>query len=282
MREKLFNIIQPAEDNESTLSAAYDWFMMVVIVMSLVPLAFKNNNTGVLANIDTVCVVIFIIDYIARWSTADIQLKRGALSFLIYPFTPMAILDLLCILPSLKLLDNVFRILKIFRLFRTMRVFRAFKMIRYSKSIHVLAQVIKEERAPLLTVCGLAVGYVIIAALVIFNVEPGTFPSFFDAIYWAVVSLTTMGYGDIYPVTMAGQVITMLSAFIGIAIIALPSGIITSGYMSEITKEEVEEIEENPPKESSAQQIREFRQLLEEGSITQEEYDAKKTQLLGV
>ncbi len=282
MREKLFNIIQPAEDNESTLSAAYDWFMMVVIVMSLVPLAFKNNNTGVLANIDTVCVVIFIIDYIARWSTADIQLKRGALSFLIYPFTPMAILDLLCILPSLKLLDNVFRILKIFRLFRTMRVFRAFKMIRYSKSIHVLAQVIKEERAPLLTVCGLAVGYVIIAALVIFNVEPGTFPSFFDAIYWAVVSLTTMGYGDIYPVTMAGQVITMLSAFIGIAIIALPAGIITSGYMSEITKEEVEEIEENPPRASSVQEIREFKQLLEEGAITQEEYDAKKTQLLGV
>ncbi len=282
MREKLFNIIQPEEENESTLSAAYDWFMMVVILMSLVPLAFKNNNTGILANLDMFCVVIFIIDYIARWSTADIQLKRGALSFLLYPFTPMAILDLLCILPSLRLIDDAFRILKIFRLFRTMRVFRAFKLIRYSKSIHVLAQVIREERAPLLTVCGLAVGYVIVAALVIFNVEPNTFPSFFDAIYWAVVSLTTMGYGDIYPVTMAGQVITMLSAFIGIAIIALPSGIITSGYMSEITKEEVEEIEENPPKESSAQQIREFRQLLEEGSITQEEYDAKKTQLLGV
>jgi len=282
MREKLFNIIQPEEENESTLSAAYDWFMMVVIIMSLVPLAFKNNGTGFLANLDDFCVVIFIIDYIARWSTADIQLKRGALSFLLYPITPMAILDLLCILPSLRLIDDAFRILKIFRLFRTMRVFRAFKLIRYSKSIHVLAQVIREERAPLLTVCGLAVGYVIVAALVIFNVEPNTFPSFFDAIYWAVVSLTTMGYGDIYPVTMAGQVITMLSAFIGIAIIALPSGIITSGYMSEITKEEVEEIEENPPKESSAQQIREFRQLLEEGSITQEEYDAKKTQLLGV
>ncbi len=282
MREKLFNIIQPEEENESTLSAAYDWFMMVVILMSLVPLAFKNNNTGILANLDMFCVVIFIIDYIARWSTADIQLKRGALSFLLYPFTPMAILDLLCILPSLRLIDDAFRILKIFRLFRTMRVFRAFKLIRYSKSIHVLAQVIREERAPLLTVCGLAVGYVIIAALVIFNVEPGTFPSFFDAIYWAVVSLTTMGYGDIYPVTMAGQVITMLSAFIGIAIIALPAGIITSGYMSEITKEEVEEIEENPPRASSVQEIREFKQLLEEGAITQEEYDAKKTQLLGV
>ncbi len=280
MRKKLYNVIQPSDSNASILSSAYDWFMMAVIIISLVPLAFKNNETGVFEVIDTVCVVIFIIDYIARWSTADYQLNRGAVSFFIYPFTPMAILDLLCILPSLHLLNSGFRILKIFRLFRTFRVFRAFKVIRYSKSIHIIIQVIKDQRAPLLTVCGLAVGYVLIAALVIFNVEPDTFNSFFSAIYWAAVSLTTMGYGDIYPITTAGQVITMISAFIGIAIVALPSGIITAGYMSAINGDDDNETETDP--KSPVREIEEFKHLFDEGAITQDEFTAKKEQLLGI
>ena len=95
--------------------------------------------------------------------------------------------------------------------------------------------VIRTQREPLLAVGSLAVGYVLISALVIFNVEPDTFGSFFDAIYWATVSLTTMGYGDIYPVTTIGRVVTMLSSFVGIAIVALPSGIITAGYMDKIS-----------------------------------------------
>ena len=80
----------------------------------------------------------------------------------------------------------------------------------------------------------LALGYIVISALVVFNVEPDSFDSFFDAIYWATVSLTTMGYGDIYPVTQIGRVVTMVSSLFGIAIVALPAGIITAGYMDEL------------------------------------------------
>ena len=71
--------------------------------------------------------------------------------------------------------------------------------------------------------------------MVVFNVEPALFNSFFDAIYWATVSLTTMGYGDIYPVTEIGRVVTMISSIFGIAIVALPAGIITAGYMDELS-----------------------------------------------
>ena len=78
--------------------------------------------------------------------------------------------------------------------------------------------------------------YIVISALVIFNVEPESFNNFFDAIYWATVSLTTVGYGDIYPVTTLGRVITMISSVFGIARVALPAGIITAGYMTEIEK----------------------------------------------
>lgn len=117
---------------------------------------------------------------------------------------------------------------------RTFRVFRIAKTVRYSKNIQIISNALKKSKDSLITVGSLAVCYIMIAALVIFNVEPDSFETLFDAIYWATVSLTTVGYGDIYPVTNAGRIITMLSSFVGIAIVALPAGIITAGYMSEI------------------------------------------------
>lgn len=157
--------------------------------------------------------------------------------FFIYPVTPMAIIDLLAILPTFTIMASGFKILKLFRLLRTFRVLKVFKIFRYSKSIIVISNVIKKQKEPLLAVCVLAAAYIIICALIIFNVEPDTFDNFFSAIYWATVSLTTMGYGDIYPVSTTGRIVTMLSSFVGIAIVALPAGIITAGYMDEIRKD---------------------------------------------
>ncbi len=235
MRKRLFEVIETAKENDRW-SNVYDIFMMIVIVASLVPLAFKGN-TFAFEIIDKVAVVIFIIDYLLRLLTADYKVNKGIISFFIYPFTPMAIIDLLCILPSLSILSGGFRILKVFRLFRTLRVFRVFKAVRYSKSIQMIKGVFHAQKKPLMTVGLLAVAYVLISALVIFNVEPNSFNNFFDAVYWATVSLTTMGYGDIYPVTTIGRIVTMVSSVFGIAIIALPSGIITAGFMEELNKE---------------------------------------------
>ena len=80
-----------------------------------------------------------------------------------------------------------------------------------------------------------------ISALTIYNVEPESFDTFFDAVYWATISLTTVGYGDIYPVTVVGRIVTMISSVLGIAIIALPSGVITAGYLEEINKKDEDE-----------------------------------------
>lgn len=232
MRKRLFEIIETAQENDRA-SNVYDISMLTVIIASLVPLAFKGE-TPFFWWIDKISAVIFIIDYLFRIITADLKLNKGIASFLIYPITPMAILDLICILPSLSILQNGFKIFKIFRLFRTFRVFRVFKTIRYSKSIKLIKGVFIRQKKPLFTVGILALAYVIISALVIFNVEPESFDTFFDAMYWATVSLTTMGYGDIYPVTTIGRIVTMLSSIFGIAIIALPSGIVTAGFMEEL------------------------------------------------
>ncbi len=103
--------------------------------------------------------------------------------------------------------------------------------MKKSKSFSVITEVIRRERSVLGVVCLIAIGYIFLTALIVFNVEPDTFDSFFDAIYWVCVSLTTVGYGDLYPISTLGRAIAMLSSLVGIAIIALPAGIITGGYI---------------------------------------------------
>lgn len=146
----------------------------------------------------------------------------------------MAIIDLISILPSLTVINSSFKVLRVLRMLRAMRVFRVFKAVRYSKSFEIIGNVLRNSKNSLIAVCVLAGGYILVSALIIFNVEPESFGNFFDAVYWATVSLTTVGYGDIYPVSTLGRIITMLSSVFGIAIVALPAGIITAGYMTEL------------------------------------------------
>ena len=238
MRKRIYEIIEV--DNESDkLSKLYDYFMIIVIAASLVPLMIKNQSLELFV-LDKVCAVIFIIDYILRLITADYKLKDKKNAFIRYPFTFMAIVDLLSILPSLIPLSREMeglRALKTFRLFRFMKVLRIIRFFRYSRSISRVSRVIRNSRESLIAVLSFAVLYIFVSALVVFNVEPDTFKNFFEALYWATVSLTTVGYGDIYPVSTVGRFITMLSSMFGVAIVALPAGVITAGYLKELDRE---------------------------------------------
>ena len=235
-RKRIYEIIEKSEGNDK-LSSIYDFSMIVIIIISLIPLAFKKENTFFII-LDKISVSIFIADYILRWITADYKFEKASpVSFIKYPFSAMAIVDLVSILPSLSFVSSGFKLLRVLRMIRAMRVLRVFKAMRYSKSFEIIGNVLRSSKESLIAVCALAGGYILISALVVFNVEPDSFSSFFDAIYWATVSLTTVGYGDIYPVSTLGRIITMVSSIFGIAIVALPAGIITAGYMNEINKE---------------------------------------------
>ena len=243
MRERIYEILEKSEKDDIP-SLAYDIFMIVVIFASLLPLLFKEEYLAFVV-IDKTAMVIFIIDYILRWMTADYKFgKKGAWSFIRYPLSPMAIVDFVSILPSLSVINNGFKVLRVLRMIRAFRVFRVLKIVRYSKRFRIIGNVIRKSRKSLMAVAILAVGYILVSALVIFNVEPDSFDNFFEAVYWATVSLTTVGYGDIYPVSTLGRIITMLSSLFGIAIVALPSGILTAGYMTELQKADDEEDDE--------------------------------------
>ena len=226
MRKKIYNILNQ--------NAIYDTFMFTVIIMSIIPLAFVKQQSW-MTLIDRITVIIFIVDYILRWFVAD-KLSNKLNKFILYPLTPMAIIDLLSILPSITLLNSSFKLLKIFRLFKSLRLLKILKLVRYSKSITMICNVFEKQKETFITILVMAITYILVSALVIINVEPETFPTYFDALYWATISLTTVGYGDVYAVTTIGKIITMISSFLGIAVVALPAGIITSGLMDELSK----------------------------------------------
>ncbi|MBD5207694.1 MAG: ion transporter [Bacteroidales bacterium] len=237
LQQKVFDLIN--KDRKGMLaSRIYDWYMLFMIIASIIPLMFIEDYP-IFKVIEIITVTAFIIDYILRWYTSSIQLRKGIVSYFIYPFTPMAIIDLLSILPGLNLISPEFKLL---RLTRLIKIVRLLKVFRYSDKITIFLRVLSKEKDVLLSVLMLAVFYIFITALIMFNAEPHinpqtgeiTFNSFFDALYWATVTLTTVGYGDLCPVTNIGRVVSMISSLFGVAIIALPSGVITASYLEEL------------------------------------------------
>ena len=237
MRRRLFEIIEKGQKGDR-LSTVYDIVMLFAIVVSIIPLMFFEELKW-FKYVEIVTVVIFVIDYLLRWITADFKMEKKGWAFVLYPFTPMAIIDLLSILPGFNVLGQGF---KVFRVTRLLKILRLFKFLRYSDKIALFMRVLKKEQNVLLSVLAIAVFYVFLTALIMFNVEPHinpntgaiTFSDFFDALYWATVTLTTVGYGDLCPVTDIGRCVSMLSSLFGVAIIALPSGVITASYLDEL------------------------------------------------
>ena len=229
IRQRIYEIIAIAKDDDIA-STVYDIIMMVTILVSLIPLAFTEEYP-VFSVINNVTVVIFIIDYVMRFLTADLKLKKGNLSFLLYPFTPMALIDLVCILSALPAVNTTLKVLKVLRLLRTFRVIKA---LRYSVSVRLFLRIFRAEKEALRMVAGIAILYILVFALIMLNLEPETFGSYLNAVYWMTITLTTIGYGDLAPVTAVGKVITILTSFMGVAIVAMPTGIIASGLLREV------------------------------------------------
>ena len=237
LRENIYRIIEPR--NPNMYSRAYDFVMLIAIALGILPLMFRLQ-IKLFWYFDLISGICFIVDYLLRWLTADMNCKKNKwAAFITYPFTLMAIIDLLSILPVFNLLSPTFKVVRVSRLLKILRIF---KVIRYFEPLEIIMAVIKKQSKILCTVLSLAVFYIFITALIMFNAEedinPETgkylFDSFFDAFYWAACTLTTVGYGDLYPISHTGRVISIISAMVGIAIIALPSGIITAGYMEEL------------------------------------------------
>lgn len=228
------------------LSQVYDCLMLVAIAIGTVSLLFRDYRPLFLY-FDIISGVIYMVDYLLRWMTCDLRSERPKWkAFLIYPFTPMAILDLLSILPTFEVVSSTYKLAKSARL---LKIFRFTKIVRYIGPLEIFVTVIKKQWKLLLAVALVALFDIFVTAIIMFQseqeIDPVTgeyiFKSFYDAFYWATITLTTVGYGDLYPVSDLGKTLSIISSLIGIGIIAMPSSIITAGYMQELNRRLKEE-----------------------------------------
>lgn len=234
IKKRIYEIIEVSHDKDIP-SKYYDIMIFIAVIVGLLPLTMKTE-TLYTQLIDFVTAIIFIFDYTLRIYTSDYKMGvKSYKAYLYYSFTPMAIIDLLSIVPIVSFFTPNAR-LTFWGLFRLFRVFRLLKLIRYSKTMRTIQNVLRKVKSQLLAVLILTLIYIAGSAMIIFQIEPDIFDTFFDALYWATISITTIGYGDISPVTDFGRFITMASALVGVALIALPSGIITAAYMDEIKR----------------------------------------------
>lgn len=225
MRLEIYNIISKAEKGDK-LSKIYNIFISLVAVLSIFPLGYRTVPYYMIV-IENITVYILIFDYVLRWITCDYFLGKKVSSFIKYPFTPIAAIELISILPSIGLLPAAFKIL---------RPLRVVKILHYSKSLIIISNVFRKQKKILLSVLYVALAYIFISALFMFAIEPQSFKNYFEALYWATTAITTVGYGDVCPTTEAGRLISMVSSLVGIAIIALPSGIVTGGFIDEMQR----------------------------------------------
>jgi voltage-gated potassium channel len=246
LRKRIFEIIEKGDKNDSQ-SRYFDIFIMGLIILSVSSIIVESFDSAVtkygiyLNRFEIFSIIIFSIEYMLRIFTADFACPSSSKfkSFLLYITSPMAIIDLLAILPMyLPMLIAVdLRILRILRLTRLLRVF---KLNRYTHSLSILNRVLKKEKDQLIVTIFITSLLLLIASSIMYylehDIQPESFPNIISSLWWAIATLTTVGYGDIYPVTALGRMLSGVIAILGIGLVAMPTGIISAGFLSEIDK----------------------------------------------
>ncbi len=209
-----------------------DYFLIFLIIFNIICLGFETDKTIYLtyktffSKVELVSVIIFTIEYIMRLVTLD-KLKNI--------FQPLMVIDLLAILPFYLPLSRLdLRILRIFRLFRILRIF---KLARYFEALQMIGKAIYKKRTELISIFGVLLFLIFLSSFFMFYAEaeaqPNAFHNILDTFWWSIVTFTTVGYGDVYPITPIGKLLSATIVLIGIMLFALPTSILTAEFLNE-------------------------------------------------
>jgi voltage-gated potassium channel len=212
-------------DNTTKRGRYFDYFIQFIILLSLISFSFETlpnlteKNRLILEGFEVISIVIFSIEYLLRVFVSKKPFK--------YIFSFYGVIDILAILPFYL---NRFLDLRFLRAFRIFRIFRALKLIRYNKALNrfnVAFKIVKEELV-LFFIVIIILLFITSAGIYSFENEaqPDVFKSVFHSAWWSIVTLTTVGYGDVYPITLGGKIFTFFVLIIGIGVVAVPAGLV--------------------------------------------------------
>lgn len=247
-KHKVFEIFYTDKEKTSWLYYIDDYFITGLIILNIIMIMLESYDPlyqqykTFFHVFDIFTVIVFTIEYAIRIWVADLAFpaKNKFISRLKYIFSPLGITDFLAILPF-YLPFAVELDLRMLRTLRLMRLFRVFKLAHYSSSMRMIVRVLKDKKQELFITIFATFILLLLSASIMFHIEetvqPEKFPNIFASFWWAVATLTTIGYGDVYPITPAGQFLAALTALFGIGLVAIPTGIISMGFMEELSKE---------------------------------------------
>lgn len=236
MKDKIGEII---DGNDTNLGRAVSIFIQFLILLSIVTFSIetipnlKPQTHVILRSIEFFCVMVFTLEYILRIYIAEKKFR--------FIFSFFGLIDFLAILPFYLAVGVDLRSL---RALRFLRLFRILKLVRYNKAMNQFSRAIKSAKEQIFLFIFITLILIYFAAVGIYYFEneaqPENFTSIFDSLWWAIITLTTVGYGDVYPITVGGKVFTFFILMIGLGIVAIPTGIISSALTTSVDKKEEE------------------------------------------
>ena len=243
MKKRLFEIME-INNREDVPSIIFDIGLALVIVLNIIAMFLEtfsslNRYKTVFTMIENITVVLFIIEYVLRIYTADLlypgkSRPKAILSFLT---SFDGIVEILTILPFFYLSGFV-----VFRMLRVVRIFHLFRINSTSDSFNVIKTVLYEKRKAMVSSVFIILILMLASSLGIYSAEhdaqPDVYENAFSGIWWSVSAMLTVGYGDIYPITIAGRIMAILIAFCGVGVVAIPTGIISAGFVEYYSREQ--------------------------------------------
>ena len=237
MKDTIKNIV---EYNDNKLSKSFAFFIQFLIVLSVITFSvetlpnLKPQTKAILNSIEVFCVVVFTAEYLARIYVAGNKPK--------FIFSFFGLIDLFAILPFYLSFGLDLRSLRVLRMFR---LFRLLKLVRYNRAMRHFAKAMLLAKEQIILFMGVTLVLIYFAAIGIYYFEneaqPEHFSSIFDSLWWSIVTLTTVGYGDVYPITVGGRIFTFFILLIGLGIVAIPTGIISSSLTKVVEPDSEEE-----------------------------------------
>ena len=243
-RKRIFEIIQIAGGTD-TPSRVFDYLIIGLIVLSIVLTTLETfqlspTAAGIVDLLDAVCMIAFTVEYALRFWTADLLYPEEPHPYLKYVFSGSACIDLLSFLPF-YLSGIIPPGMIVFRLIRVARILKLFRINRYSDPLTVITSVLARKASQILASVFLVLMLMLASSLLLYYAEhdaqPEVFTNAFSGLWWSVSTLSTIGYGDIYPVTVLGRALAIIISLLGMSVVAIPTGIITAGFMEAAASE---------------------------------------------